>query len=248
MIQVIHRAVDIIEYIAEDINKPKLMGNIALELDLNTATCANIIKTLVSRGLLKKAENEKGYLIGDRLSEISQGTLGFKELIKKADEVLESIMEKLNENCLIAILKNDKRQVILNKQSKQLIQATTPTEKLAYDSSTGRLLIAFLSDKEIQQYLKKYGLPDKKVWSNAASRIGFFEQIDAIRKLGYALIEDTVQVVGVAVPIYDNDKVVASFSIYMPAFRFDNKTKQQLISDALKIAKDLNKKISKPLK
>lgn len=240
MIQVIHRSVDIIEYVAQDVNKPKLMGNIARDLNLNTATCANIIKTLVNRGLLQKAENEKGYLIGNRLVEISHGTLGFKELIKKATPVLDNLIARFNENCLLAILSENKRKVILNKQSNQLIQATTPDEKLAYDSSTGRLLIAFLNDKELQQYLKKYGLPQKDVWPNAASRIGFFEQIELIRKQGYALIEDTIQIVGVAVPIYKSGKAIASFSIYIPSFRLNNSVKKEMIELAL----DTSKKIS----
>ena len=240
MIQVVHRSIDIIEYIANDINKPKLMGTIARDLNLNTATCANIIRTLVSRGLLKRAENEKGYLIGELLFEISKGTLGFKDLLKKAAPILEAIAESFNENCLIAILKENKRQVILNKISNQLIQATTPIEKLAYDSSTGRLLIAFLSDKEILQFLKKYGLPNKDVWGNAASRIGFFEQIDAIRKQGYSLIEDTVQIIGIAVPIYKNQKVIASFSIYVPSFRLTDPIKQKMIELALEASKTLS--------
>lgn len=240
MIQVIHRAVDIIEYVAKDINKPKLMGNIAHDLSLNTATCANITKTLVSRGLLKKAKSEKGYLIGDRLFEMSQGTLGFKDLLEKAIPILDSVAEEFNENCLIAILRDSKRKVILNKKSNQLIQATTPDEKLAYDSSTGRLLIAFLSDKELQQYLKKHGLPNKYIWPKAASRIGFFEQIEAIRKQGYALIEDTVQIVGIATPIYQHEKVIASFSIYIPSFRFDDLIREKMIELALDTSRKLS--------
>jgi DNA-binding IclR family transcriptional regulator len=229
MIQVINRSVDILEYVSEDIFSPKLLGNIAKDLNLNTATCANIVKTLVSRGLLKKAENEKGYLIGDRITEIGNGNIGFKELLKKAGPVFDYLLNELNENCLIAILKNDKRQVIINKNSKQLIQATTPDEKLAYDSSTGRLLIAFLSDHDLQLYLKKYSLPHKDI-----------EQINKIKKQGFALIEDTVQVVGVAVPIYQNNKVIASFSIYLPAFRFNEKMRKDMINKAILTAKILS--------
>ena len=240
MIQVINRSVDILEYIAEDIYTPKLLGNIAKDLSLNAATCANIIKTLVSRGLLKKAENEKGYLIGNRITEIGNGNIGFKELLNKAEPVFDNLLNELNENCLIAILKNDKRQVIFNKNSIQLIQATTPDEKLAYDSSTGRLLIAFLSDHDLQLYLKKYGLPQKNIWTKAASRLGFFEQINEIKKQGFALIEDTVQVVGVAVPIFQNNRIIASFSIYLPSFRFDDKMRENMINKAILIAKILS--------
>lgn len=240
MIQVINRSIDILEYVAEEANRPKLMGNIALDLNLNTSTCANIIKTLVNRGLLRKADDEKGYLIGPRLKEISNGSLGFSDLIYRANHLFKDKIKEVDENCLIAVLKDDKRQIIFNKLSAQLIQATTPTEKTAYDSSTGRLLIAFLEEKDLQLYIKKYGLPNKNTWSKATSRIGFFEEIEKIRTQGYALIEDTVQVVGVATPIYKNDKVIASFSIYLPSFRFNNKVKTDMIKQAIDLSKMLS--------
>jgi DNA-binding IclR family transcriptional regulator len=240
MIQVINRSVDILEYVAEDIYRPKLLGNIAKDLNLNVATCANIVKTLIDRGLLKKKQSIKGYLIGDRLLEICNGTVGYKDLLIKANPVFENVLKEINENCLIAILKNDTRLVIDKKNCSHLVQATTPDEKLAYDSSTGRLLIAFLTDHDLQLYLKKYGLPPKEVWSKAASRIGFFEQINIIRKQGFALIEDTVQIVGIAVPIYQNKKVIASFSIYLPAFRFNDKMRDKMINKAVLTAKILS--------
>jgi DNA-binding IclR family transcriptional regulator len=240
MIQVINRSIDILEYVAEEINRPKLMGNIAQDLNLNTSTCANIIKTLVNRGLLKRAEDEKGYLIGTRLIEISNGSLGFSDLIDSANHLFADKSKTIDENCLIAVLKDDKRQIIFNRPSAQLIQATTPTEKTAYDSSTGRLLIAFLEEKDLQLYLKKYGLPNKNTWSQATSRIGFFEEIKKIRAQGYALIEDTVQVVGVATPIYKNEKVIASFSIYLPSFRFNEKVKAAMIAKASELSQLLS--------
>ncbi len=237
MIQVINRSIDILEYIAEEMDRPKLMGNIAQDLNLNTSTCANIIKTLVNRGLLRKAEAQKGYLIGDRLIEISIGSLGFSDLIERANHIFTDKLKSLEENCLIAVLKEDKRQVIFNRPSPQLIQATTPIEKQAYDSSTGRLLIAFLDEKNLQLYLKKYGLPNKNTWSKATSRIGFFEEINKIKSQGYALIEDTVQVVGVATPIYRGAKVIASFSIYLPSFRFNHKVRTKMIAQAVQLGK-----------
>ncbi|MGY3052419.1 IclR family KDG regulon transcriptional repressor [Pedobacter sp. UYEF25] len=241
MIQVINRSIDILEYVAEEINRPKLMGHIAHDLNLHTSTCANIIKTLVERGLLRKADEQKGYLIGPRLLEIGHGSLGFTELIERATHLFSDKSKALSENCLIAFLKEDRRQVIFTKPSDQLIQATTPLEKLAFDSSTGRLLIAFLEEKDLHIYIKKYGLPNKNTWFKAASRIGFFNEVRKIKSQGYALIEDTVQVVGVAAPIYKGDKIIASFSIYLPSFRFNIGVKAELITQSLSLSKLLSK-------
>ena len=50
MIQVINRALNILEIIAHDHNKEWGLSEIANELELNHGTCANILKTLVQRG------------------------------------------------------------------------------------------------------------------------------------------------------------------------------------------------------
>jgi DNA-binding IclR family transcriptional regulator len=236
MIQVINRAIDILEYISKDAERPKLMGHIALDLNLNTATCANIIKTLVNRGLIKKAEHEKGYILDGGLAEIANGSFGFKDLLKKAANEMEKALQVLNENNLIAILKKNQRIVLQRKNSTQMVQATTADEKNAYDSSTGRLLIAMLPEKDLQLYIKRYGLPSKNIWPGADSRTKFLEQISLIKKQGYALIEDTGQIIGIACPIYKKEKVIASFSIYMPSFRFTNQIKENMISTAIHVA------------
>ena len=54
MIQVINRALDILELIAEEPEKQKSLSEISEKLDLNSGTCANIIKTLVSRNYINK--------------------------------------------------------------------------------------------------------------------------------------------------------------------------------------------------
>ena len=240
MIQVLHRAVDIIEYVAKNPTVPKLMGQIASDLELKTATCANIIKTLTLRGLLKKADKEKGYLLGDKLLEIANGTFGYEALLEKAILEMEKVEKLVAENSLVAILKENKRIVLQKRIASQLIQATTSDEKNAYDSSTGRLLVAMLSDNELHAYLKKYGFPTKEIWPEASGRVQFLEQVAQIRKKGYVLIEDSVQIVGIATPLYMNGKVVASFSIYMPSFRFDETVKEKIIAAALEASRAIS--------
>ncbi|MDB5011885.1 MAG: IclR family transcriptional regulator [Daejeonella sp.] len=241
MIQVINRALDIIEYIATDPTEPKLMGHIAADLKLNTATCANIIKTLVNRRLLKKAIKEKGYLLGDGLSELANGSFGYKDMLAEASIEMDKVESILKENSLIAILKEDKRVVILRKNSDQLIQATTPDEKIAYDSSSGRLLIASLSDKDRELFVKRYGLPPKNIWPDADTKVKFLEQVKLIRKQGYAITKDTVQILGIATPIYRNGKVIASFSVYLPSFRFNESFRDKMIKTAVGAAKEISR-------
>ena len=243
MIQVINRALDILEYVSNETQKPKLMGHIARDLQLNPATCANIIKTLVNRGYLEKSDIQKGYILGKNSRQLLGNHQTFASLISAAEPEMESITNLINEKCLIAILKADKRVVIYKNNCAQMVQANTPDEKKAYDSSTGRLLVAMLSEESLAKYVEQYGLPSKAIWQEANTHEKFMEQIKIIRKNKYALIEDSVQVIGIAAPIYDKGILTASLSIYLPAFRFSNTTRKKMIQLCVSAAKKISAKL-----
>ncbi len=240
MIQVIHRALNILEYVAKDGNKPKLMGQIAQDLTLNTATCANIIKTLVQRGYLEKSDLQKGYILGPQLKELNGKHQPHIKLIAAAKIQMDHISQELNEKCLLAVLKGDKRQVIYKNNCSQIVQATTPDEKKAYDSSTGRLLVALMSDEALEKFVHNYGLPPSSIWPDADSPAKFMAQIQQIRKNRYALIEDSKQVIGIASPVYQHTELIASLSIYLPAFRFSNTVRKKMIQLCLAGADEIS--------
>ena len=238
MIQVVNRAVDIIEYVAIDNARPKLLGEMAKNLSLNAGTCANIVKTLLTRGYLQKA-NGKGYLLGKQLYRIVENAGNYKTLIEAADSEMWATTEFLKENTLLAVLKGGKRIAIHKINAEQLVQAHTSDEKNAYDTSSGRLLIAMLNDLEIEDYIKEYGLPAGGIWLNASKRKGFYGEIQAIRDNGYVLIEDSDQITGLAVPVVYNMREIAAFSVYMPSFRCNEKMKKLMIKTLLHSSKKL---------
>lgn len=241
MIQVVNRAIDILELVARDGTKPKLLGEIAGELKLNAATCANIIKTLVSRGYLEKLQTQKGYILGRQIAAVNGAFFNHQALINAADPVMSNITRKLKENTLLAVLDGDHRNVIHRRDAGQLVQAHTPEVKKAYDSSTGRLLIAMMSDDALQNYILRYGLPGGHIWAEANSRKKLLEQVKIIRKKGYALIEDSVQIVGIAAPVYQEGRLVAALSIYMPSFRFDAAIRIKMIKTVLLSARKISR-------
>ena len=145
MQQAINRSFDILEYIGTDPEVPRSFSEIAVAVGLNTGTCANIIKAMVKRGYLEKLDDKKGYLLGKSIYQLTRFNGYRKNLADYAAPVLEKITEKIKENTLIAVLKDDSRIVLYQSQSKQDIQAVLAIDKSAYDSSTGRLLVAMFA-------------------------------------------------------------------------------------------------------
>jgi DNA-binding IclR family transcriptional regulator len=196
---------------------------------------------LVSRGYLEKLQTQKGYILGRQVAAINGSFFNHQALIDAADPVMNNITRTLKENTLLAVLDGEHRNVIHRKNAGQQVQAHTQDTKKAYDSSTGRLLIAMMSDEAIQHHILRYGLPVGHIWPEANSKKKFFEQVKIIRKKGYALIEDSVQIVGIAAPVHQQGKLVAALSIYMPSFRCDAAIRLKLIKNVLLSAKKISK-------
>src|SRR5690242_10957755 len=117
MIQVIHRALDILELVSDEPGKSKTLTEIADQLHLNHGTCANILKTLVSRNYIEKLPGKKGYQLGHMTTELS-GKKNLRErLVSSAREEMENLTKKFNENTLLSILKGNQRVAILRVNS-----------------------------------------------------------------------------------------------------------------------------------
>jgi len=232
MIQVIHRAIDIIEFIARDPERPKALGEVAEAVRLNHATCANILKTLVSREFIEQIGAKKGYLLGAKAYALT-GHDGYrKDLIEAATEEMHRLTAALNENLLLAVMKGNQRLVLTRTMSEHDLQVRTADQKDVFNTASGRLLLAFMPEVELEKFIHKYGLPAEEVWPEAATVDQFRETLAQIRREELA-IQATAgrQVIGLAVPIRKAGKVVAGLSVYLPEYRYMATDKTRLVRD-----------------
>ena len=91
MIQVIHRSFNIIEFVARDPDRPKLLSEIAIGLNLKPGTCANIVKTLTTRGYLEKLGSQKGYLLGKQFYTLAGNTGYWRDLVAASNAEMEKL-------------------------------------------------------------------------------------------------------------------------------------------------------------
>lgn len=229
MIQVMNRAFDIIEYIASDPETPKMLSDIAKRTGLNAATCANIIKTLVDRRYVEKLDKKRGYLLGFMAYSLSKNYNYSGFIVSAAKQEIELLTKEINENSLCAILKNGKRVSVVKANCTHELQANTAFEKHPYDSASGRLLIAMLPDEELQNFIQLFGQSGQKFWEGSENMDLFRMEIERIRQEKYAIQITDKQIVGIAIPIYNSQKVIASLAVYLPATRFSKERKSELL-------------------
>lgn len=238
MIQVINRALDVLEYISIEPDEPKPLSVIASHFNLNAGTCANIIKTLVTRKYIEKVE-KKGYCLGSQAYVLTGNDGYHKDLVKAATKEMEALTAIYDENSLLSILVKDVRLAIVRITGTNNIQVVTSKEKRTYDTASGRLLIAMLSEAELALFIAKYGLPKKDEWTEAKNEKSLRESLSLIKSKGYAKQVTTGNIVGFAVPVYSNERAIASLCLYMPEYRFQLAEEQKIVNDLLTTAEKI---------
>ncbi|HTL07844.1 MAG TPA: IclR family transcriptional regulator C-terminal domain-containing protein [Chitinophagaceae bacterium] len=245
MIQVIERAIDILEFVATHGKEPVQLMHIAAHLKISQPTCANIVKTLVARNYLENVSRKAGYILGPGTYTLT-GNLSYNhDLIMAAGPFMEALTHSLNETCLIAVLKNNKRLMLHSVQSDQDLQVRAKTEADVYATSTGRLLISFLTPKELDNLVAAVGLPAENIWPGVQTRAALEKAIRKIQKDQLVQTVSEKHICGFAVPIQRDGQVVAGLSVFLPESRLRDKVKEKIISRLRLAAKKINDSISK---
>ncbi len=227
MIQVLHRAFDILEMCAKKPEKVYSLSDIADKLQLNHTTCANILKTLVTRNYIEQVGYKKGYRLGAMAYHLT-GSFSFrKDLVQLAKKQMEELVEELNETCILSVLRKSdlKRVVLYEVQSQNELSVRTTLEKDAYNAATGRLLLSFQPEKEIDKIIEKFGLPTRISWPEATTVENLKHELNKIRQDGIVHQYDSNHIVGLSMPIMKDEKMIASLGIYMPEIRYQGEMK-----------------------
>ena len=219
MIQVITRALDILEFIALHEKEPVQLIKIAENAGLSQPTTANIVKTLVSKNYLEQVSRKEGYRLGASAYQLT-GNLSYNQnLILAAKDLMEELTGKLNETSLIGVLRNNKRYVLHTVQSDQDLQVRTNTEAEVFQTATGRLLAAQLPAKELDKLIQAVGLPTAQMWPGVQTREKLDEALKKIRTDEFVQTLNDKHIVGFAVGIYRKTQVIASLGIFLPESR-----------------------------
>ncbi len=245
MIQVINRALDILEFIAKDPNKEIGLGEIADKLELNHSTCANIIKTLVNREYLDQPGKKQGYKLGPKAYYLTGNFSNKKELLKASIGPMKELLKRFNESCILAIVKDNMRVTLFKELSTQELQVVTSgEERNVYLTATGRMILACMERQDQELFIQKYGLPNV-MWPEVNNKDNLLFELRKIKEKQLSIHFDKSHVVGVGVPIFKNDEIVASLGIYLPEVRFTYQAQEQIFSEISKISKQISYEIGK---
>jgi DNA-binding IclR family transcriptional regulator len=246
MIQVIVRAINILEYVATYDTEPALLHKIAEHVGLSQPTTANIVKTLLEKNYLEHLGRKKGCRLGIAAYQLTGNPSYQQNLIVAAKEPMEELTQQLNETSILATIRNNKRVILYQVECNQVLKVNAIMITDVYNASTSRLLMAYLPAKELNSLIKSIGLPTKKnIWPGAETRIGLDNALKKIREEEFVQTISVYHTVGFAVPVYKNKEVVAALSVFVPQSRYTDSHKEKIAKLIRRASKKVTERLEK---
>lgn len=203
--QTLEKGLTVLEYIVE--NKTSNLTHISKHLGMNKSTTYRHLTTLKNKGYISQDEND-AYFLTDKLMKMATGIVPQMEMRNIANPYLEQLANITPHNGSIGFW-NGKDILYLAQKRPQLISIFVVGETIpAYCSALGKSILAYLPEKELEDYLAKTPfISFTKNTTNTKEKL--YKELEFVRKNGYSIMdgEMVLGLYGVAVPIFAGEKV-----------------------------------------
>lgn len=226
MIQVIERVDKILVYLAENRTREIPLTEIADNLNINRATCANILKTMKDLGFVEQNSYRKGYILGDKVYSVAGADNDPDRLKALLKSLIDTLCKEVNENVMLTVIRNDQRYHIYNAEANHALQAKVIYQMGVWEATTAKVIIAQYDKDKLNDFLKLAGMPGK-AWPEIKTRQDLLDALEHIKEHRcFTVINNHFACM--AAPIFKNGKVIASIGYYLPDHRLTETTRPLL--------------------
>ncbi len=245
MIKVLKKTFDIVEFIARRGGRPVLPAEIVEEVKLNQATSIRILKDLVMLGYLEQISRQKGYVLGPMSFWIAGGKKYKDTLSRKADPFVLACAKVSGQSVLLAVNLGARRYILShhNMNLRFNVDVDEPWYEDMYTTATGRMLMAHMPEKELDELIKICGLPSASEWPGASTADKLKAQLKTIKDKGLvAFKKETLFIV--SYPVFRGKGFVAALGMSVPQADCAAKGSDFYIECLRKTAKEITAELS----
>jgi IclR family transcriptional regulator, KDG regulon repressor len=212
------------------------LGQYAELLDLSKATILRLCSTLTKYGFLRQDQESKRYSLGLRLFELGSVVVSSFSLTRIASPHLTELESKLGKTVFLGILEDgDLLYVDKREGAKDGIRFTSSVGKRRppYWGMLGPVLMAYLSDKEVDELLAKNPLA-ATARNSFTKNEHYKEWLREIKGQGFVIEEEMAfeGIGGVAAAIWDfSGKVVAAMGVGYISSSVDSKAVKKIVKE-----------------
>lgn len=198
------------------------------------AESADLPRTAVRRFLLTLIElanvrtDGKHYWLTPRVLRLGLSYLSTLPYWREAQITLEELSLRSRQSCALSVLDGEEIVYLQRQHAKRILpmSPSVGSRMPAYAVSMGRVLLAGLSDNELNGYLRTVTLR-RLTSATIVDRPRLKKEILAVRHQGYAWGEREFDdsICGLAVPVRDmSEGVIAAINVSLPAGQFTRET------------------------
>jgi len=243
----LERALQILRAFSFDVRELTL-GELSGTLNLSKATVYRLASTLTTYDFLRYDERSRKYSLGLRLFELGSIVFASFSLRKTASSHLDQLHSHLGKTVFLGIFQEDeviyidKRESVLNPIR---FASEVGRRRPPYFGMFGQLLMAFLSDEEVDRILKKD--PLKPITRKSITEKGKFkERLREIREQGFCVdVEEAIDgITGIAAPVKDyTGDVAAALGVGFISSSEDSNGVNETIKAVSETAKNISREL-----
>jgi DNA-binding IclR family transcriptional regulator len=165
---------------------PVGVTRIARDLELNSSTCFNILKTLVHEGLVNFDDGTKTYSIGIGLVELAKGALEQASYVRLMRPHLEAVAAEHRVTATLWQRSREERVVLVDladNTAAMRVHMSIGQRLPMYIAALGRCMAAYSDLTEAQLRERIAALR----WENAPSFEDYYAEVQQVRTRGYAV-------------------------------------------------------------
>ena len=202
-----------------------------------------LLYTLEKEGYLIKNDKNKTYKLSMKFFVFGSIALKESHVADVAKPYLTKLRDQIGESVSLCIINDQERMIVAFLTGHHEIQmvANVGQRVPLYAGAPSKVLLAFLSDDEIEKILNQQ--PIRKITENTLTdRAEIWREILKIRMEGYAVStgESIMGGFSISFPIFDVEgKIVASLSTILPLIRY----KEEKITEYIKLVGECARRV-----
>lgn len=207
------RTLDILELLAEHSDGCSLT-DIGRELQIPFSSLHHLLSTMAERGYLIRNPRDNTYHLGQKIVDLHQAYLASGDLVHIAQPIMDRLRNLTGETSSLGVLQGNKVVFIHKRLAGGGLGILDPvgTRKIAHATATGKAILSFLSDDELDALY-----PEEQLPTSTSSTINTKTQLKRIlaeiRRTGYACEDEEskagVWAVAACIFNYDSNPIAA---------------------------------------
>src|SRR5699024_10091804 len=205
---------------------------LARELNTSHTIISRILKTFEKNGFLRQNVETQKYHLGFKFMEFSQIIQNKMSITEEILPIMKKISNQTNESIFLTWKENNEGVTLAIAESEERVKfsVSVGTRTPLHVGASCKSIMAFSTDKEVQQIISEYTHPKSKFTITNQSTLR--KELSQIKnqKWAYTSGEYSDQVFGLSIPLFDKrQRVTASITIAGPEYRVNDNKKETML-------------------